>query len=68
MSARDVEPSVFVEPYDIENAGHIGHFHSDEQRSSFCYCSCGWSNDTLGAERMLDLWRGHLDRFPAGGS
>jgi hypothetical protein len=57
--------SVFVDEYLIEANGHVGAFHSDEQRVSFCYCSCGWSNDTHGAERMLDLWRKHYDPSPA---
>lgn len=67
MSGHDANTGegrdVFVEPYAIESHGHVGDFHSDAQRFSFCYCSCGWcgwSNDTPSATRMLDLWRQHV--------
>ena len=58
---RDDEPEVFVETYQIENAGHIAQLWSDEVRCSHAECSCGWVFDDAGATFVLDKWRSHVE-------
>ena len=60
MSDRLADASVFVEGYDIEKAGHVAHLWSDHNRRSWGSCSCGWTGDAAGAERLLDDWRAHV--------
>jgi hypothetical protein len=58
---RSSEPGVFVDCYQIENAGHVVQLWSDADRRSWGICSCGWDDSRLGAGAMLNAWRAHVD-------